>query len=177
MGWDGVYKKGSRRAGAHPDASNSSSMSSNLLLLSSLAFIQPLRGLPSPMGSNAPWYSDYDIEEYIYSDYYDDYYGDYNGEEVKEVAELCFPDELNHQAIHLLRPLMGFLATMEQTEEDTDMQQMTASIMEQAANFGLVGTRFLLEGKLVSEHEGDGVVGDDEGDGGDEGDGEDVLRL
>ena len=99
------------------------------------------------MGSSAPWYSEYDIGEFMYSDYY----GDSN--EVKELADLCFPDELNHQALDLLRPLMGFLATMEQTEEGTDMQQMTASIKEQAANFSLIDTRFLVEGKMVSVKE------------------------
>ena len=118
-----------------------------LLLLSSLALIPPLRGLPSTIGSTAPWYSEYDIGEFTYSDYY----GDSN--EVKELADFCFPDELNHQALDLLRPLMGFLATLEQTEEDTDMQQMTASIKEQAANFSLIDTRFLVEGKMVSVKE------------------------
>merc|ERR1719234_2041268 len=128
-------------------------MSNLLLLSSSLAFISPLRGLPSPMDKTAPWYSDYDIEEYIYSsDYYGDYYGDYYDEEVKEVAEPCFADELNHQAIHLLRPLMGFLATMEKKEEDED-NMVTTSIIEQAANFSLVDTRFLVEGEMVSVKE------------------------
>ena len=123
-----------------------------LFLLSSLALIQPLTGSPNPQGSTAPWYSDYDIEEYIYADYSGDYYA--GGEEVKKLADLCFPDPgLNHQAIHLLKPIMGLLASMEKKEEGRDMQRMTASIMEQAANFSLIDTRFPVEGKMVSMKE------------------------
>ena len=73
------------------DAFNSSSMSSNrrphlLLLLFSLTLLPSLRGLPGPMGSEAPWYSEYDIEEFNYAS---DYYGDSNTAGDEGAKELC----------------------------------------------------------------------------------------
>ena len=88
-----------------------------LLIISSSALIQPSFGLPSPKESNV-WYSEYDFGDYIYSDYYGDY-GNSVSEKVNDLAKLCFPKELNHQAIHLLRPVIGWLDAVEMTKEDT----------------------------------------------------------
>ena len=80
------------------DAFNSSSMLSNhphlLLLLFSLALIPSLRGLPGPMGREAPWYSEYDIEEFNYAN---DYYGDSitaGGEGAKELCARVYRQHL-----------------------------------------------------------------------------------
>ena len=118
-----------------------------LLIISSSALIQPSFGLPSPKESNV-WYSEYDFGDYIYSDYYGDY-GNSVSEKVNDLAKLCFPKELNHQAIHLLRPVIGWLDAVEVTKEDTlynteknvmynneeNLQQMIATLSEEVANF------------------------------------------
>merc|ERR1719495_1836123 len=88
-----------------------------LLLISSAVLIKPSFGLPSPKESNV-CYSEYDFGDYIYSNYYGDY-GNSVSEKVNDLAKLCFPKELNHQAIHLLRPVIGFLDAVEMTKEDT----------------------------------------------------------